>query len=158
MIITARPATRDDVDSLVTLYRALEEEQTALRPMWRLADGLPEPPGDSLEAILADEESLLVVGLLDEVPLGFAWAAPDDLLPQANGDRVAVVRLIHTELEARGVGIGEAMIDLVLGHFRALGFTKFDARVSPGHRNAKNFFESQEFKARLIVMHHDDDA
>jgi hypothetical protein len=28
--------------------------------------------------------------------------------------------------------------------------------VSPGHRYAKNFFESNGFSARLIVMHHND--
>ena len=41
--------------------------------------------------------------------------------------------------------------------YRAEGISKFDAIVSPGHRNAKNFFESQGFKARRITMNLDDD-
>lgn len=158
MRIWSRQATPDDIETIVPLYRALEEEQTALRPMWRLADGLPEPPETKLKAILDDEESLLVLGLLDETPLGFAWARVQDLLPQAGGERVAMVALIHTDQGARGVGIGEAMLTLILERFRERGITKFDAKVSPGHRNAKNFFEASGFKARLIVMHHDDDA
>ncbi len=158
MNVTSRPATADDVDTLVALYRALEEEQTALRPMWRIADGLPEPADTAFKAILDDEASQLVLGTLDEVPLGFVWARLEELLPQAEGELVAVVRLIHTDVEARGVGIGEAMIQAILEHHRRAGITKFDARVSPGHREAKNFFEANGFKARLIVMHHDDSS
>jgi hypothetical protein len=48
------------------------------------------------------------------------------------------------------------MIQIVLAEFRASGHRLFDARVSPGHRLAKNFFESNGFSARLIVMHHAD--
>ena len=155
MIISARTATPDDIEDLLPLYRALEAEQTELRAMWRLADGLPEPTDTAFKGILDDDQSILVIGELDGVPLGFAWAQLTDLLPQAEGSRVVVVRLIHTEIEARGVGIGEAMVDAVFDHFRPQGITKYDARVSPGHRNAKNFFESHGFKARLITMHHE---
>jgi ribosomal protein S18 acetylase RimI-like enzyme len=157
MNISARAATPSDIDDLVVLYRALAAEQSALRHMWPLADGLPEPVETAFEEILSDPESFLVVCELDDVPLGFAWARVSDLLPQAGGERVAVVRLIHTEEDARGVGIGEAMMDVIFDRFRPAGITKFDAVVSPGHRNAKNFFESQGFKARRITMNLDDD-
>ena len=156
MNVSARLATPDDIDVLVELYRALEVEQTDLRPMWRFADGLPEPPGTAFKAILDDDQSILVVGEIDEYPLGFAWAQLGDLLPQADGERVAIIRLIHTDFDARGVGIGEAMMNMIFGRFRPEGITKYDARVSPGHRNAKNFFEANGFKARLITMFHDD--
>lgn len=156
MNISARRATAADIDTIIALYRSLEEEQTALRHMWPLADGLPVPVDDALGAILDDPESVLVIGELDGVPLGFAWAKLADLLPQTDGDRVAVVRLIHTDVAARGVGIGEAMMTLVFDHYRPQGITKWDAIVSPGHRNAKNFFESNGFKARRITMNRDD--
>lgn len=158
MNVSSRPANIDDVDELVALYRALEEEQTALRPMWRLADGLAEPVDTTFKAILDDDGSRLVVGMIDDVPLGFAWARLEELLPQGEGELVAVIRLIHTDADARGVGIGETMIGAILEHYRASGVTKFDAQVSPGHRDAKNFFEANGFKARLIVMHRDDES
>jgi hypothetical protein len=44
----------------------------------------------------------------------------------------------------------------VLAELRQRGISKFDAHVLPGHRLAKNFFESGGFSARSIVMHHDD--
>ncbi len=157
MEIASRTATFADLDVLVELYRGLEAEQTAIKPMWPLADGLPEPVADAFRSILADTESRLVLGTIDEVPLGFAWCRSEGLLPQAGSDRVAVVRLIHTVEAARGVGVGDAMITDLLTDFRGRGHKLFDARVSPGHRHAKNFFEANGFSARLIVMHHADD-
>ena len=140
------------------MYRLLEAEQAALRPLWPVADGLDEPIVESFDAILDDPDSILLVGSLDDVPLGFLWARPEDLLAQAGGEQVGVIRLIFTELEARGIGIGDAMITSALDQLRGRGLRYFDARVSPGHRHAKNFFEANGFKARLIFMHSKDDA
>lgn len=158
MNIASRPATTDDIDTLVVLYRELEKEQAALRPMWPFADGVPEPAGSAFTDILDAPDSQLVIGELDGAPLGFAWGRIEELLPQADGRRVGVVRLIHTVYAARGVGIGDAMVEHLLAGFRREGLHLFDARVSPGHRHAKNFFEAHGFSARLIVMHHDDRA
>jgi len=140
------------------MYRLLEAEQAALRPLWPLADGLDEPIVESFHSILADAESVLLIGEIDDIPLGFLWARPEDLLTQAAGERVGVIRLIFTEMDARGVGIGDAMASAALDRLRGMGLTYFDARVSPGHRLAKNFFEANGFKARLIFMHRDDEA
>ena len=148
MNVTSRPATNDDLPELTRLYRLNESEQAALRPLWPIADGIDEPIEASFKGILADEESIL--------PLGFLWARPEDLLAQADGHQVGVIRLIFTEEDARGVGIGDAMVGAALEWLRSRGLRYFDARVSPGHRHAKNFFESNGFKARLIFMHRDD--
>lgn len=157
MIIASRFADIEDLDELIPMYRALEEEQTALRRLWPLADGLAEPIDAAFKTILEDQESLLVIGMIDDVPLGFAWGRAEDLLPQAEGTRVGVVRLIFTDQGARGVGVGHEMVTLLMESYRERGITLFDARVSPGHRLAKNFFEAHGFSARLIVMNHDPD-
>lgn len=156
MHVTSRTATSDDVGTVIEMYRALADEQEALRPLWPLADGLAEPATAALEDILADDQSVLLIGEIDGYPLGFLWARVEPLLPQAGGEEVGVIRLIFTDPEARGVGVGDAMITQVLAELRRRGLRYFDARVSPGHRHAKNFFESNGFSARLIVMHHAD--
>jgi L-amino acid N-acyltransferase YncA len=89
------------------------------------------------------------------VVVGFAWARSEALLPQARGDPVCVVRLVYTTPEARGVGVGDSMLTLLMDDFQGRGHRHFDARVSPGHRHAKNFFEAHGFSARLIVMYRD---
>jgi len=156
LTVAARSATTDDTAILEELYRELEGEMVALKPVWRLTDGLPEPVGDSLAAAIVAEDSDVIVGELDGVPVGLLVWRQVDLLPQAGGERIGVIEVIFTSPEARQVGVGEAMIDSFLGAVDGRGIDLFDAVVPPGHREAKNFFESKGFKARRIVMHRDD--
>ncbi len=157
MEVSARPATADDLDTLEVLYRLLEAEMQTLHPMWPLADTFPEPVREGFAAAIADPEALVVLGCIDEVPFGFMYGRSEPLLPQADGQRVAAIRMVFTDLDAREVGIGEVMRDSVVEHFRATGHSLFDAHVLPGHRLAKNFFESGGFSARSIIMHRNDD-
>ena len=157
MQVAARPANREDLPVLLTLYRALEAEMTAIHPMWPLADGLPEPVEDAFEQALADESNFLYVGTIDDVPLGLLLARIEDLLSQAKGLQIGAIRLVFVEMDAREVGVGEAMRDLAMSDLRQHGITRFDAHVLPGHRLVKNFFEAGGFSARTIVMHHADD-
>ena len=157
MEVSTRVARPDDIDDLVRLYRELEAEQAALRPLWPFADGLPAPIAGAFAALLDDDRSVVRIGTIDGVTLGFVHAAVEPLLPQAEGRTVGVVRLIFTEPAARGVGVGTTMVTAAIEDLRTRGVRLFDARVSPGHRHAKNFFEAHGFSARLIVMHHADD-
>ncbi|MFQ5948144.1 MAG: GNAT family N-acetyltransferase [Acidimicrobiia bacterium] len=156
MDITARPATEDDLEHLLRLYRRLEQEMVALKTMWLLADGLPEPVEAAFKEALDNSDAYVYLGEVDGVPLGFVVSRSEALLPQAHGERVGAVRLIYTEPETRGVGVGEAMITAALRDLREAGHRLLDAHVPPGHRNAKNFFEAAGFAARSIVMHRDD--
>jgi ribosomal protein S18 acetylase RimI-like enzyme len=154
--VTARRAGPEDLPTLVGLYRGLEGEMTALHPMWPLADGLAEPVETSFRELLEDQESIVVIGELDDYPLGFSWARVEQILPQAGGAEVGSIRLIYVDPEAREVAIGEEMRDYVMDLLRKRGISRFDAHVLPGHRLAKNFFEAGGFSARSITMHHDD--
>jgi ribosomal protein S18 acetylase RimI-like enzyme len=144
------------VEALVSLYGGLLDEMTGLKPIWGLTDGLPEPVDAAFTSHLADPRDTVYIGEYDGVPLGLLVWRRDHLLPQADGAPIATIRLIYTDPEARRVGIGEAMIDLLLADAEDQGIDMFDAIVPPGHRHAKNFFESNGFKARRIVMHRDD--
>ena len=156
MRVSARRALSDDLPVLNRLYRGLEEEMTALHPMWPLADGLPEPVSNSLSDALEDEMAMVVLGEIDDYPFGFLLARIESLLPQAGDEVVCAIRLVFVELDAREVSVGEVMRDLVMDAMRERGISKFDAHVLPGHRLVKNFFEAGGFSARSIVMHHDD--
>ncbi len=157
MIVDARHATTDDIEDLVRLYRALESEMTELHPMWPLADGLNEPVDDSLQELLADSDTTVLIGQIDGYPFGFLVARVEGLLDQAGAVRVGAIRLVYVDDAAREVGVGEVMRDSAISELRERGIARFDAHVLPGHRLAKNFFESGGFSARSIIMHHDDD-
>ncbi|HUG75093.1 MAG TPA: GNAT family N-acetyltransferase [Acidimicrobiia bacterium] len=150
------PADTTHVTDLVRLYRGLEGELTALKPIWRLSDGLPEPVEVSLAEIVEDKAWQSYVASIDEVIVGFLLARDEELLPQADGRRVGSLRFIYTDADVREVGVGEAMIERYLADARSRGITLFDAHVSPGHRLSKNFFEAHGFKARSIVMHREE--
>jgi ribosomal protein S18 acetylase RimI-like enzyme len=156
MRVSVRDAEAADLEAVECLYRGLEGEMTDLHPMWPRADGLSEPVGEALAAALADPDCYLLVGSIDEVAVGFLLARVEDLLPQAGGERVGVIRYIYTEPAAREVGVGELMRETAMSRLRTLGISAFDAYVLPGHRLAKNFFEAGGFSARAIIMHHDD--
>ena len=153
MLVTARTARTDDISDLTHLYAELAEEQHAIRAIWPYADGLPEPVEGSLSEMLKRPDAIVIVGDIDGVPLGFLVGVEQALLDPMGDRRIGVVQLVFTDPEARGVGVGAAMLRLALDAFRERGIDLFDARVSPGHRLAKNFFESNGFKARSITMH-----
>ena len=156
MRVAARKASPDDIDVLVSLYRSLEEEMVGLHRMWPLADGLAEPIESSFASALEDPDVVIMIGTIDDTPLGFLLARVEPLLEQAAGEKVGAIRLIFVDHEAREVAVGEEMRDAVMEMLRQRGITKFDAHVLPGHRLAKNFFEAGGFSARAIGMHNDD--
>jgi L-amino acid N-acyltransferase YncA len=87
------------------------------------------------------------------VIVGFLWVTIEAMLERAGDLRIGRVRLIYTEPEARGVGVGHEMLESVLADLRSLGVHHFDAPVGPGQRETKNFFEAHGFAARSIIMH-----
>jgi ribosomal protein S18 acetylase RimI-like enzyme len=124
--------------------------------MWPVADGLDEPIVSSLDAAISDDDVIVLIGSIDEYPFGFLIATIEPMLKQSQGEQIGVIRFIYVDIEAREVAVAEVMRDQVLAELRDQGISKFDAHVLPGHRLAKNFFESGGFSARSIIMHHDD--
>ena len=142
MKVAARKASPDDIDVLVSLYRSLEEEMVGLHRMWPLADGLAEPIENSFASALEDPDVVIMIGTIDDTPLGFLLARVEPLLEQAADEKVGAIRLIFVDHEAREVAVGEERRDAVREMLRQRGITKCDAHVLPGHRPAKNFFEA----------------
>jgi ribosomal protein S18 acetylase RimI-like enzyme len=156
MTTAARRATVDDLPELLRMYGELSAEQSSIRSIWPSADGLDAPIESSLTSLVNEDHATVIVGEIDGVVVGFLVAVEEPLLEPMSHRRIGVVQFIFTDHEARGVGVGSAMLDLAMGRLEGRGIDLFDARVSPGHRLAKNFFESKGFKARSITMHRSD--
>jgi GNAT superfamily N-acetyltransferase len=156
MHISARPAINADVFRLVSLYREMEEEQTVRKPIWALTDGLDMRFDLSLFRAIETDDSFVLAGEIDDAIVGFAWATIEPMLDRANGAKLGRLRLIYTEPEARGVGVGHVMLTEIMDLLRLEGIHDFDAPVGPGQRAAKNFFESHRFAARSIIMYSSD--
>lgn len=90
------------------------------------------------------------VGTIDDQVVGYSGAHIEVV---GDGTRLAVIDAIFVEEGARGVGVGEAMMEEVLAWSRQQGCVGVDAAALPGHRSTKNFFEGSGFTARLLIMH-----
>ena len=104
----------------------------------------PRPAID--DARLAVHDVLLAVGLYDDVAFGYAHAAVVDV----DGTRIVRLYDVFVEPEARGVGIGEALLTFVFDWAQAQHAGAIDSVVLPGNREGKNFFERFGLVARAI--------
>lgn len=139
---SARRATEADAARLAELRAVAQAElraQTRGGPVFVAGEAARFSP------------SFTVVGEIDGVAVGFGSAAVQAL---ADGSRVGVVGELFVEAEGRAIGVGEAMIGLLLEWCRSEGCTGVDAFALPGMRETKNFFETFGFTARLLVVHH----
>jgi ribosomal protein S18 acetylase RimI-like enzyme len=102
-------------------------------------------------ALVARDDALVVVGTIDDVVVGYGAVLVETLRSSAH---LGVITDLFVEEEARSVGVGEAMIGALVARCRALDCVGIDASALPGHRAAKNFFETHGFTARALVMHH----
>ncbi len=150
--VTARPATGDDLVPMAELYRASQEALVGWRggELFVERQGLVEPLVDSVGALMDRSGARTWVGTIDDQVVGWSQAHTDAL---SSGALLGAIDAIFVEEPARGVGVGRAMMDAMIGWFTSLGCTGVDASALPGSRQAKGFLEATGFKARLIVMH-----
>jgi ribosomal protein S18 acetylase RimI-like enzyme len=149
---SARPAGRHDIARVVELARAATQEMREGRGgvLWSQREGRREPLEQAFSALLDDARALLVVGTLDDQVVGFGTVEVSDL---PDGGRLGVIRELYVEPAAREVAVGEAMADQLVSFCRDAGCSGIDSYALPGNRATKNFFETNGFTARLLVMH-----
>lgn len=152
----ARPATRADLDRLTELADLALPELAAGKggALWRRREARSAPVRDSLEASLAASEAgddeLVVAGTIDHFVIGFAAVHREEL---RDGDRLGVIDDLYVEPGARQVGVGEAMMNLLLEWCEQQRCIGIDGLALPGERHTKNFFERFGLVARAIVVH-----
>ncbi|NLD78560.1 MAG: GNAT family N-acetyltransferase [Acidimicrobiales bacterium] len=150
---SARRAEAADLTEVVALAREGQAELRLNRggAIWSVREARREPIDDDLMGALAGEPGrFIVVGLIDATIVGFGAMHLETL---HDHDVLAVVTDLYVVKEARGVGVGEAMMDLLLDHAGDAGAVGIDALALPGDRATKNFFERFGLTARAILVH-----
>jgi GNAT superfamily N-acetyltransferase len=149
---SSRPASAEDIPRVVELAVLMRAELAAMRggALWLERDAWPEPLEDAYDALLARDDALLLLGTLDDVPVAFGAVVVEQL---RSGARLGVITDLFVEPEAREVGVGEVLVDAIVVHCRSASCVGIDATALPGHRAAKNFFETHGFTARSLAMH-----
>lgn len=147
---TTRRGGPDDRDELVALARRARADARTKRGGLLLVDeGLRQEPLDAT-LLTDDPDEVVVLGFIDDVPVGYALARTV-LLP--SGDRLGIVEELYVDPEARDVSVGERLMDDVVAFCRDAGCVGIDAVALPGDRATKNFFETFGLVARAIVVH-----
>jgi len=145
----ARPADRADIEVLRREARAATISARGGAALW--GRDRPATRVDAvLDLALSDApEALAVVGTIDDQSVGYLVARTDDT--EGSG-RVAVLEELWVTPEARGIGVGEAMMGVLTDWARARRCGALDAIALPGDRDTKNFFESHGLVARAISV------
>ena len=110
----ARSATIEDLAAVASLARAARGELAVQRgdAVWEAQMGRPDPVEAALAAAIEPAaERCSVVGTVDDVVVGYGMSSIEVL---GDGSRLAVVTDLYVDPQARGIGIGEAMMDLLV--------------------------------------------
>jgi GNAT superfamily N-acetyltransferase len=148
----ARPATEADLAEIANLARAAKSELGAQKGgrVWLRREARSEPLEAGFAAALDDEAQLLLVGTIDDAPVGYASVRVESL---PDGSRLAVLQDLYVDPEAREVGVGQVLMETALRWSAEAGCFGIDSLALPGDRETKNFFESSGLVARAIIVH-----
>jgi ribosomal protein S18 acetylase RimI-like enzyme len=147
----ARPATAADVPALAALAEAAADELGPTRGgAVFLAREAPARGTERFVEALADTGRLVVAGTVDGAVVGYGTVRLESL---RDGALLGVIDDLFVLPDARGVGVGEAVANLLIDFCEKEGCTGIDAVALPGNRHTKNFFETFGMVARAIVVH-----
>ncbi len=153
MRVGARLATDDDIEATVRIADMALAEKLEQRdgPLWSVLDAPRGPLASHLAASIAEPNMFVAIGMINDVALGFCVAGLK--WPHDDGPPVADMGAIHVERDARGVGVGEALMLSVIDWAVSRGCRGIDSITLPGDRTTKNFFESFGLVARAVRVH-----
>ena len=113
------------------------------------------PPADPRpdSSSLLDEERLHLVGIYEAEIVGLAIARLD----ASEEERLGVLEICYVEPAARGVGVGESLLEAVAEWVSSRGGVGTEARARPGDRETKRLLEAAGFKTRLLILRRSSD-
>lgn len=149
MEVASREATTGDVAVVAALLdMALAEAgESKGGAMYLRREARQEATVDVIANAVAIDGQLVTAGTLDDVIVGFATTQLESL---PDGASIAEVKEVYVLPEARGVGVGEYMLDAVREWATGHGCVRLESSVLPGNRAGKNFFERATMVTRLL--------
>lgn len=97
-------------------------------------------------------ESRVLVATLTDAVVGFAYVEKDDLNYAELLERGAWLHDIYVDESARGMGVGELLLDAAVGAARQLGAEKLLLTVASKNTLAQRAFEKAGFRQTMSEM------
>lgn len=120
--------------------------------LWSLRNEIREPVDLALAELLGDRARGSFLGLIDGTAVGYGLVHAEAVVDRGS---IGIVDELYVEPEARGVGLGEIMLEQLLEWCRQRGCSGVEATALPGDRQTKNLFERSGLVARAITVHRD---
>jgi GNAT superfamily N-acetyltransferase len=147
---TARPAREDDLPACLDLLAWALTDARSVRGGPALVGNVT--PADLLARWMdaAPAEATVYVGEFHQAVVGLA-AATVAVRPHAT-ELSGRIECCYVEEQARGVGVGAALMDSMVAWCSQRACRDVDALALPGDRLSKQRFEGAGFTARLLVL------
>lgn len=147
-----RRAEPGDLPVLEALAELAVEEMSPLRggSVWSRREARRPPMAEGFRADLADPDVCVAVGAIDGTVVGYGTVRVE---PLHDGDPIGRVDDLYVMPGARGVGVGESIINHLTDWAAGRGCVGLDSLALPGDRHTKNFFETHGLVARAIIVH-----
>lgn len=140
---TIRPATADDLDAIVLLWRAFMKDQHRFARRWRLTRDNADFARDHFAQLLphgqvfvADDAGVLV---------GFSVVVVD-LPPMDTYYASATISDVYVAPAQRGQGLGRALVQAAIAKIRAAGLHGVSLNVASGNDAARQLYRSLGFR------------
>lgn len=148
----ARLALPEEIDTVADLAREARREALDYRggERWMATEAAPEPLEGYLDGLVADSEAVVLVGVWEGALVGYSWGRA---VARQDGTGIARIEELFVTPQARSVGVGESLFNALVQWAREQELTAIDAFVLPGHREAKNFFETFKMTAHALIVH-----
>ncbi len=141
-----------DIEAVAELAREARREALDYRggERWMATEAALEPLDACLDELVADPGAVVLVGVWEDAVVGYSWARR---MVRQDGSPIARIEELFVTPEARSVGVGESLFGALAQWAREQELTAIDAFVLPGHREAKNFFETFKMTAHALIVH-----
>lgn len=94
----------------------------------------------------------ILVGIYEDVIVGWGFA---EIYTTDDDSKIARVRELFVQSEARGIGVGEELLSKLLDWATENKCSGIEGTALPGNREAKGIFERFGIKARMLTLYKD---
>lgn len=155
-----RAESAAELDALEPLWGALHAHNAEVSP--DLGPATPARSGEEswpkrrgkYEGWLQDPDTFFLVAEVDGEPVGYAFVTiGPGYASWTTGERLAELETLSVLPEARGAGVGAALIEAAWERLAELGVEDMAITTTLTNVDAHRFYERQGFSQRFVVYH-----